>query len=32
MMVGAQPLSQNGFKVDLGRHAVVRALTKAAPG
>jgi hypothetical protein len=25
-------LSQNGFKVDLGRHAVVRALTKAAPG
>lgn len=29
-MAGAQPLSQNGFKVDLGMHSVVRALTKAA--
>ncbi|SCX32970.1 FAD binding domain-containing protein [Mycolicibacterium fluoranthenivorans] len=29
-MVNAQPLSQNGFKVDLGRHSVVRALTLAA--
>jgi xanthine dehydrogenase YagS FAD-binding subunit len=29
MMRGAEPLSQNGFKVDLGRNAVVRALTKA---
>lgn len=29
MMVGARPLSQNGFKVDLGRHSVVRALTMA---
>lgn len=27
---GAKPLSQNGFKVDLGRHSVVRALTSAA--
>jgi xanthine dehydrogenase YagS FAD-binding subunit len=26
---GAQPLSQNGFKVDLGKHSVVRALTCA---
>ena len=29
-MTGAQPLSQNGFKLDLGRHSVVRALTLAA--
>lgn len=29
-MAGAQPLSQNGFKVDLGLHGVVRALTMAA--
>ncbi len=29
-MVGATPLSQNAFKIDLGRHAVVRALTKAS--
>jgi xanthine dehydrogenase YagS FAD-binding subunit len=29
-MEGAEPLSQNGFKVDLGRHSVVRALTQAA--
>ena len=29
-MAGARPLSQNGFKVDLGRHSVVRALTMAA--
>jgi xanthine dehydrogenase YagS FAD-binding subunit len=29
-MQGAQPLSQNSFKVDLGRHSVVRALTSAA--
>ena len=28
-MAGAQPLSQNGFKVDLGMHSVVRALTMA---
>ena len=27
---GAQPLPQNSFKVDLGRHSVVRALTSAA--
>jgi xanthine dehydrogenase YagS FAD-binding subunit len=26
---GAKPLSQNGFKVDLGRHSVMRALTLA---
>jgi xanthine dehydrogenase YagS FAD-binding subunit len=30
LMRGAQPLSQNGFKVDLGKHSVVRALTLAA--
>ena len=30
VMMGAKPLSQNGFKVDLGRHGVVRALSKAA--
>lgn len=29
-MAGAQPLSQNGFKVDLGLHGVVRALMMAA--
>jgi len=29
-MAGARPLSQNGFKVDLGMHSVVRALTMAA--
>jgi xanthine dehydrogenase YagS FAD-binding subunit len=28
-MVGAEPLSQNAFKVDLGKHSVVRALTLA---
>jgi xanthine dehydrogenase YagS FAD-binding subunit len=28
-MAGARPLSQNGFKVDLGMHSVVRALTVA---
>jgi xanthine dehydrogenase YagS FAD-binding subunit len=29
IMVFAQPLSQNAFKVDLGRHSVVRALSMA---
>jgi len=29
-LAGAQPLSQNGFKVDLGKHGVVRALTLAS--
>jgi xanthine dehydrogenase YagS FAD-binding subunit len=29
-MDGAEALSQNGFKADLGRHSVVRALTVAA--
>ena len=29
-MEGAEPLPQNEFKVDLGRHAVVRALIRAA--
>lgn len=29
-MTGARPLAQNEFKVDLGRHSVVRALTLAA--
>lgn len=29
VMAGAAPLSQNGFKVDLGRHSVVRALQRA---
>ncbi|WP_123023365.1 FAD binding domain-containing protein [Mycolicibacterium stellerae] len=29
-MAGAEPLRQNEFKVDLGRHGVVRALTLAA--
>lgn len=28
-LTGARPLSQNGFKVDLGKHAVVRALQRA---
>ena len=28
-MAGAEPLSQNEFKIDLGRHSVVRALTLA---
>ena len=31
-MAGAQPLSQNGFKVDLGKHSIVRALTFASRG
>lgn len=26
---GAEPLSQNGFKIDLVRHSVVQALTEA---
>lgn len=29
-MAGAQPLSQNGFKITLGMHSVVRALTRAS--
>ena len=29
-MDGAEPMTQNAFKVDLGRHSVVRALTQAA--
>jgi len=29
IMAGARPLSQNGFKVDLGKHSVVRALSTA---
>jgi xanthine dehydrogenase YagS FAD-binding subunit len=29
LLDGAQPLSQNGFKVDLGKHSVVRALQRA---
>jgi xanthine dehydrogenase YagS FAD-binding subunit len=29
MMAGAAPLNQNGFKVDLGKHSVVRALQRA---
>ncbi|OFJ51222.1 FAD binding domain-containing protein [Mycolicibacterium grossiae] len=29
-LAGAEPLPDNGFKVDLAKHAVVRALTKAA--
>jgi len=28
-MAGAQPLAQNAFKVDLGRHSVVKALEQA---
>jgi xanthine dehydrogenase YagS FAD-binding subunit len=31
-MAGAKPLSQNGFKVDLGKHSIVRALTLASSG
>ena len=30
LMSGAQPLSQNGFKVELGRNSVIRALAVAA--
>lgn len=30
LLAGATPLSQNGFKVDLAKHSVVRALTQAA--
>jgi xanthine dehydrogenase YagS FAD-binding subunit len=29
-LTGAPPLSQYGFKVDLAKHSVVRALTLAA--
>ncbi|OBB59138.1 molybdopterin dehydrogenase [Mycobacterium sp. 852013-51886_SCH5428379] len=29
-MDGAEPMPQNAFKIDLGRHSVVRALTMAA--
>ncbi|MEN4479212.1 FAD binding domain-containing protein [Mycolicibacterium cosmeticum] len=29
LMAGAEPLSQNAFKVDLGKHSVVRALQRA---
>jgi xanthine dehydrogenase YagS FAD-binding subunit len=29
-MAGAVPLSQNGFKIDLGRHSVLRTLTQAS--
>ncbi|GAS95058.1 FAD-binding molybdopterin dehydrogenase [Mycolicibacterium canariasense] len=29
LMAGAEPLSQNAFKVDLGKHSVVRALQHA---
>ena len=28
-LAGARPLSQNGFKIDLGKHSVVRTLTLA---
>jgi xanthine dehydrogenase YagS FAD-binding subunit len=31
-LAGARPLSQNGFKVDLSKHAVVRTLTLATSG
>ena len=31
-MAGAQPLSQNGFKIDLGKHSIVRTLTLASSG
>ena len=31
-MAGAKPLSQNAFKVDLGKHSIVRALTLASSG
>lgn len=30
VMAGAEPMSHNAFKVDLGKHAVVAALTRAA--
>ena len=30
LLEGARPLSQNAFKVDLGKHSVVRALSMAA--
>jgi xanthine dehydrogenase YagS FAD-binding subunit len=29
VMEGAEPLSGNGYKVDLGKHGVVRALERA---
>lgn len=29
-MAGAEPLSENGYKVDLGKHAIVRALERAS--
>ncbi|HAL69208.1 MAG TPA: FAD-binding molybdopterin dehydrogenase, partial [Pseudomonas sp.] len=32
LLQGAQPLSQNGFKVQLAQQAIVRALTEAAAG
>ncbi len=32
VMFGAQPLSQNAFKVDLGRHSVVRTSSMAHTG
>jgi xanthine dehydrogenase YagS FAD-binding subunit len=31
-LAGAQPLTQNGFKVDLGKHSIVRALRLASFG
>ena len=31
-MEGAKPLSQNGFKVDLGKHSIVRTLRLASGG
>jgi xanthine dehydrogenase YagS FAD-binding subunit len=31
-LAGAQPLSQNGFKIDLAKHSIVRALTLASSG
>lgn len=31
-LVGAQPLSQNGFKIDLAKHSIVRTLTLASSG
>lgn len=31
-LAGAKPLSQNGFKVDLGKHSVVRSLRLASTG
>jgi xanthine dehydrogenase YagS FAD-binding subunit len=31
-LAGAQPLTQNGFKVDLGKHSVVRTLRLASFG